>query len=146
MMEIGIFQHLKTSDGILAIAGSRIYAVMMPKGSALPTVVYSKITPTSTIQSLKGRNKAESARFQFDSYAPSHGDSVRLSNLVRDLFAPDADDVADDFYPITLPDGSEIQSATVHLDVDAPFEVAATGTGFTFRRILDIEFFFIPAN
>lgn len=143
MIEQGLYQQLTADPGVAALVGKRVFGSLMPKDTALPAIVFSVVS-SGTVESLKGRNRAEIARVQFDAYAPNYLDARRLSDRVRDALVPAADDVADDFFPYDLPDGTEIQSAKVHSDVDNPFEIGEGG--YVCRSLLDLEFFYIPAN
>jgi uncharacterized protein DUF3168 len=141
MIEIGIYQALRDDPTVGNLVGTKIFPVLMPKDTVLPAVVYFTASRGS-VNSLDGANPLEFGRIQFDCYARDYLASRQLSKSVRDLLVPLNDAAAG--FPYDLPDGSQVQSAIVHLDIDSPFEWGEAGT--IYRALLDIEFGFISAT
>lgn len=141
MIESGIYQALRDDGAVGNLVGNKIFPVMLPKDTILPAIVYLFVSRGS-VNSLAGADPLEFGRIQFDCYARDYTSTKVLSKAVRDLLVPM--DGGPTGFPYSLPDGSEVQSALVHLDVDSPFEIGEGG--FIFRALLDIEFGFIPAS
>jgi hypothetical protein len=141
MIEAGIYQALRDDPTVSGLVGTNIFQVMLPKDTILPAVVYLFVSRGS-VNSFAGANPLEFGRIQFDCYARTYAGTKGLSRAVRDRLVPLND--APVGFPYDLPDGSQVQSALVHLDIDSPFELGEGG--FIFRALLDIEFGFIPAS
>ena len=147
MIENGIFEALAADAGIGAIlpspAANNIYPLLMDKDYALPAIVFQGISSTS-INSLDGENVTQSKRFQFDCYAKDYFTARKLSRAVKAVFIPVSDGSGQVTFPYQLPDGSQIQSAMVHMDIDSPFEEGEGG--YVRRALLDVEFYYVEIS
>lgn len=131
-IEAGLFDLLKNDSGVSALVGGNIFFALLGKG-VTQGIVISRITgaPDST---LDGTCDLVMARFQFDSYSPAYLTAVGISKAVRKALQ--------DFSGSML-GGTVAQTIEVNLEMDMPFEVG--GTGYLFRRLLDLTIAFKEA-
>lgn len=141
MIEAGIFQLLKATGPVTDIVGTNIFP-LWKKDMPNPSVVFQGVTGMA-VTSLDGENQLRVRRFQFDCYTPaaSYFIARELSDAVRAALVPISGAHG---YPYTLPDGTVVQSATVHLDLDMPVEQGSGG--YVARALLDIEFAFVTPS
>lgn len=141
MIESGLYQQLKAASNVTALVGENIFPLWR-KDMPIPAILFQGVTGTA-INSMGGESRLRIRRFQFDCYAPAAAylTSRQISDAVRAALVPQSSNAA--AYPYNLPDGTEIQSATVHIDMDMPVETGSGG--YLSRALLDIEFVHIPA-
>lgn len=141
MIESGLFEKLKADPTITGMVGSNIFPLWR-KDMPVPAVVYQAVTG-SAVHSLDGESPLRTRRFQFDCYASAanYFTSRQLSDAVRAVLVPRSGNAG---YPYALSDGTEIQEATVMIDMDMPVEIGSGG--YLSRALIDIEFGYIPAN
>jgi len=146
MIENGLYEALSTAPAVTDLLSdlTSIYLRMMPKGAAIPAVVYQSVGKNS-VHSFDGENKLQIKRFQFDAYAKDPFVSREILNAIHDLLVP-ASDGPQPAFPFNLPDGTVIQSSVVHNDMDAGFEPGEPGPyGEVFRTLLDVELAYIES-
>lgn len=68
MLETGIFAQLQADAGVGALAGDRIYPILMPQESTLPAITYQRIS-TRDSYAHDGVQCLSKVRMQFDCYA-----------------------------------------------------------------------------
>lgn len=87
MIQEGLFAYLSANAGVAALAGSRIYPLVIPQqsyreDSRMPCIVYSQ--DSATRQKLfDGQSALVDAGFTIDCYAPAHADAHALAAAVR---------------------------------------------------------------
>lgn len=139
MIEIdGLYKYLTADGDVETLVGGRIYPTKLPKGYALPAIVYFQSNGES-IESMDGDNPTEIKRFQFSCFARDSSTAKTLRRAVRSRLVPKSDSsgttatVAYD-----LPDGTHIQSARMHMELDLPYE---EGSGETIQHsMIEVEF------
>lgn len=82
MIEATIYATLKNDAGVTALVSSRIYPVVMPEGTALPAVVYQRIS-TNPVASLDGDSGLDLVRMQISSWGKSYSSAKVLAAAVR---------------------------------------------------------------
>jgi Protein of unknown function (DUF3168) len=136
MLQEGLYSLLAESDAVTAIVGapadrkdhtSGIFPVQMPEATPLPALVISQIAGTGIV-TMEGPSALRNSRLQFSCYGRSYGESKRLAEAVWSVL---------EGVEVTLPDGTEVDVATVLLESEG-FEEAA----FVYHTPLDIEFWF----
>ena len=81
--------YLKADSGIIAIAGTHVYAVNLPQKSAagsfnpLPAIVYSQVSGRRP-QTMEGAGGLNDGRYQFSSIALDYFTAKKLSEAVRE--------------------------------------------------------------
>ncbi len=144
-IEAGFFQLLTSDVTLTSMLADpeNVFFVQFPKDISYPAVRISGVS-RSSINSFDGENRTQAKRYQFDSFAPNDATvAFRISQQIHDLLVPYSDSIQPS-YPYQLPDGTSILSAEVHMDNDAEPEIGEEGE--LFRRILDIEFFYVPSS
>jgi len=103
MVESALFTVLSTSAAVSALAGTRIYPSVLPKGPTLPALVYRFVT--SVAQPTMDTRGMARARVEFDCFGETYSDAVNLrsavvqtlagykdANITSQVFNPTADD------------------------------------------------------
>lgn len=147
MIESGLYRALVLDSGVNSLlpnpVGNNVYLMRMEKDSLTPAIVIQGISSTS-INSLIGENQLQTKRFQFDCYAMSYFVARSLARAVKAVFIPSSDGFGFPQFPYSLPDGTQIQSAMVHMDIDWPFEEGEGG--YLYRAMMDIEFGYVEVS
>lgn len=87
MIDEGLFAHLSADAGVAALAGSRIYPLVIPQqsfreDSRQPCVVYSR-DGAQRQKLFGGTSDMVSSAFTIDSYAPTLAAAQALADAVR---------------------------------------------------------------
>ncbi len=148
MIENGLYEYLAADTGVSGLveaAGgqARIYGVMLPKNYVLPAVVYSTVSYRPT-ESLKGPNRLETRRFQFDCFAKDFLTSRQLSQAVRNALCPPDSNGDPTSLRVSFPDGSGIEATQIVIDMDKPFETGEGG--YIFCALIDAEISFYQSS
>ena len=151
MIESGLYEFLAADSSVSALvqaAGktARIHGVMLPKNYTLPAVVYLTAT-YRPIDSMRGPNKLETRRFQFDCYARDPNGFIisrQLSRAMRNALCPPDADGNPTSLKAVLPDGSGVDSTKIIMDFDKPYEEGEGG--YIYCATLDIEISFVNAD
>lgn len=145
MIEIGLYQFLTTNAAVTALLGGgkkSVYFSVLPKQPALPAIRFFRVASPNAAETLDlpaAGNQIIAGRFQFDSLASDSSanpinnsgylSAALLSQAIRiELLAQATDE---------LPDGTELLDVRIHDEFDQEFEQG--GTGYVFRRTLDIS-------
>jgi hypothetical protein len=132
MFEKGLYELLTQDAGVSALVGSRVYFILQPKGTIVPSVVLS-IVATGDNYTFAGASGLRSALVQVDGYASSYYDSRAVSRSVRLLL---------ENYAGNLPDAgaTPVLGCIVEKDWDMPFEEGSKG--FVYRALLEVRFIY----
>lgn len=77
MLEASLQQIIATSTDFNALAGTRLYPVLLPEDPALPAATYQRIF-TTPLYALDGRVNFTEVRIQFDTWANDYGQAKQL--------------------------------------------------------------------
>src|ERR1017187_5743761 len=132
MMEKGLFMFLAADPGVSAIVGSRIYFILQPKGTSVPSIVLS-ITLANGFYTLKGATGLRGALIQVDSYATDYYSARATSKAVRLLLENYQGNMPDN-------DATAVSGCVIKKDWDMPFE--AGQKGFINRALLECQLFY----
>ena len=80
MVELQVFAALNNQTP----AGSRVYPLLRAEGSALPAIVYSRVS-NAPINSLDGSSGLDAVRIQIDTYAATYAQAKAIADQVRGL-------------------------------------------------------------
>jgi hypothetical protein len=132
MLETDVATLLANDPGVLAALGGadNVYLGMIPKGEPDNPAVVIQAVNSIYYKGADRTNGFQIRRLQIDSYAARYSDALTLSNAVRDALK--------DFSGAT--GKTQIQGTILRQDMDMPDEPGSTG--YVFRRMLIIEFFF----
>jgi len=82
-LDTGIVTLLtSTATAVSAIVGSRVHGMAVPRGSAMPAVVYQRVA-ADRIRSHDGPANLARPRYQITSWAETHDGAVTLAAAVR---------------------------------------------------------------
>jgi hypothetical protein len=132
MIEKGIYKLLTADAGVSALVSNRVYWILQPKGTSVPSIVLS-IVATDDTYTFQGASGLRSALIQADCYASNYYDSRATSKAVRLLL---------ENYRGNLPDAdaTSVQGCIVEKDWDMPFEEG--GKSFVYRALLEVRFIY----
>ena len=88
MIQEGLFDHLTDDPSVAALAGERVYPLMIPQhvyneATKLPCVVYARVSVDQPINTC-GAEGLAGTLFRIDSYARGYGLACQLGAAVRD--------------------------------------------------------------
>lgn len=138
MLEQGIYHLLATNSGIQAVCPN-VYLGVMPKQYVLPALRVSRVFG-QPIVTLDGTIPFNTARLQFDAYAPlgQYVKAKQVNFAVRNLLQDYRGNLTDDASNIL----ATIVGSEVLMDcIDHPLE-EATG-GYAHVNLLEIRFQFV---
>ena len=120
---------LAADPGVSAIVTNRIYFILQPKGTSVPSIVLSLVATNDTYATT-GCTGLREAIWQFDCYAVDYYSARATSRAVRLLL---------ESYTGNLPDAdaTEVTAVIVSKDWDMPYESGAKG--FIFRSLLEVR-------
>lgn len=81
-LEAALVSILEDDSGVGAIAGDRIYALVLPQGVVYPAIRWQRIS-TPRLKSTSGPSGRARPRFQIDCYAGTHAEALSLAAAVR---------------------------------------------------------------
>lgn len=84
MIEEGIVEYLTTYSPLVALQALRVWPDMLPQSPILPATVFLSISDPSAY-SHTGETMKEQ-RFQFDCWATTPLEAIRLKNTIRQAF------------------------------------------------------------
>lgn len=76
-------EFLLGDSNIVALVVARVYPIVLPQGTKLASVVYTRISGAGDY-TMTGRSGYVRPRFQIDAWSPSADAAVALANRVRD--------------------------------------------------------------
>lgn len=82
MFEESLYRHLIGSNGINAIAGDRIFPLMLPQNCPLPAVTYQKVSG-ERLHSLQGDTGYTTPVFQISARADTYAQCKVLAEQIR---------------------------------------------------------------
>lgn len=83
VMEGALIDLIKADSFIGAVVGDRVYPLRRPQGSALPSIVSTRISG-QPLYSDEGEAGLQNARVQIDTFATTYTQCKDLAQLVRD--------------------------------------------------------------
>ncbi len=137
MIEAGLFQLVTQDAGVQAAVGldangvTKAYWILAPQGSALPFLVFSKVSATDTY-AMSGPIGIREGLYQIVCYATSYYGSRNVADVVRKFLAD---------YTGALPDGTVVKSVIVDKDWDHQYEDG--GKGFVFGAYLQFRVWYL---
>lgn len=82
-IEAALFSHLSTYAGVTALAGTRVYPLVLPQQPVLPAVTYQPISETP-VQDRDSRALTYTrTRMQMVGYAATHDGAIGLRDALR---------------------------------------------------------------
>lgn len=82
-IEVALFSHLSTYAGVTALAGTRIYPLVLPQQPVLPAVTYQPISETP-VQDRDSRALTYTrTRVQLVGYSSTHDGAIALRDALR---------------------------------------------------------------
>ncbi len=81
MIEQAVYDILRNDALVEAIAGDRIYPLLMPQNATYPAITYQRIS-TDRARSLSGRDYEKRVRLQVDVWSKTFGEAKSLSTAV----------------------------------------------------------------
>jgi hypothetical protein len=140
MFEKGLYELITQNAGVSALVSNRIYFILQPKGTSVPSIVLS-IIATGDTYSFKGASGLRAALIQVDAYASNYYDARATSRAVRLLLENYAGNLPD-------ADATSVLGCVVEKDWDMPYEEGQKG--FVYRALLEVRMFysdtFLPVN
>ncbi len=85
LIEEAIYSHLSADTNLAAMHGGRVYPVVRPQGSALPAVVFQKISSVTEYAHDGAAGQAE-ARFQITAFAAGYLGAKQLADKIKKAF------------------------------------------------------------
>jgi hypothetical protein len=82
MIENKIFLHLSTTTSVTAIAGGRIYAVILPQKPTYPAVTYQRVAGTRECDMTNGSVNLEHPIIQMNSFSETFDEAANLSSAI----------------------------------------------------------------
>lgn len=135
MLETDLYQLISQDPGVLAAAdnANSTYLGAIPKGQPDSPAVVIQVTHTDRVTGAEGPNALLMKRVQFDSYDASYPDCVALSNAVLAAVIK--------LRGVALA-STQIQGTIPQRDMDMGQEPSdVSTTGYTFRRLIEVDFF-----
>ncbi|MFA5374001.1 MAG: DUF3168 domain-containing protein [Candidatus Omnitrophota bacterium] len=85
MMQSDVYKTLSESDGVIDLVSTRIYPIELPRGAAVPAIVYSfsDITP---VKSLDGESGLDAGIVEITCWAKSYMTAHLIAEAVRAAF------------------------------------------------------------
>lgn len=126
----GLYMLLAADPGVSAIVGNRIYYILQPKGTIVPSLVLSCVS-TSDLYSYTGITGLREGAWQIDCYASDYYSASGLQLAVKSVL---------ENYVGDLPDTDATPVAATFIDKcwDMPYEEG--GKGFIYRSLLNVRF------
>ena len=127
---------LTADSGVSAIVGNRIYYILQPKGTIVPSLVLSCVS-TRDLYSMSGITGLREGQWQIDCYASDYYSASGLQLAVKSLL---------ENYVGNLPDTDSTAVAATFIDKcwDMPYEEG--GKGFIYRSLLDVRFHYYDTS
>lgn len=82
MIHDGVKAWLSSREGVIALAGKRLYTDAAPKNAGYPRLVWFRVDTTRT-KVLKGNVKLPASRWQIDAWALTRAAAAELADAVR---------------------------------------------------------------
>lgn len=133
MIESGIVALISDDAGIVALIGTRVYAVLVPETVTYPCLSYQVVSSVSnyTID----RKEFGQKRIQFDCWANRYSDAEAVKQALRNVL---------DMYSGTLTDGTRVLGTFREVEIDF-FEAnsGVSGNPGIYRRLCEYSFQFV---
>jgi hypothetical protein len=129
MMEKGLYMLLAADPDTSAIVGSRIYFILQPKGTIVPSIVLSLVA-TNDLYATTGCTGLREAVWQIDAYAADYYSARATSRAARLLLENFTGNLPD-------ADATQVISSIISKDWDMPYEEG--GKGFVYRGLLEVR-------
>jgi hypothetical protein len=132
VIEKGIYGLLTQATSVSALVGNRVYYILQPKGTLVPSVVIGTVA-TDDVYSVAGASGLRFGLYQFDAYAADYYSCRAVSRAVRLLL---------ENYKGNLPDAdaTTVLGCMIEKDWDMPYE--AGQFGFVYRALLEVRFIY----
>lgn len=108
MIESGLQNLITSSAAFTALAGPRLYPVLLPDDSPLPAATYQRIS-TKALYTLDDRVNLTQARFQFDTWANTYADAKNLMAAINTTI---------DNFSGSLSDGTQVFGVQLYSSTD----------------------------
>jgi hypothetical protein len=129
MMEKGLYMLIAQDSGVAALVNNRVYFILQPKGTGVPSVVLSLVA-TKDLYDTTGCTGLREALWQVDAYAADYYSCRATSRAVRLLLESFTGNLPD-------ADATQVIAAFIEKDWDMPYE--SGGKGFVFRSLLEVR-------
>ena|ERR1035441_3896526 len=132
----GLYMLLTQDAGVSAIVGKRVYYILQPKGTIVPSIVLSCVS-TSDLYTMSGITGFREGSWQVDCYASDYYSSIGLQSAVRSLL---------ENYMGNLPDTDATPVTATFIDKawDMPYEEGSKG--FIYRSLLGVRFHYYDTS
>lgn len=129
MFTKGLYELLTQDPGVSAIVDGRVYFILQPKGTSVPSVILSCIA-TNDMYAMSGNVGLREGVWQFDCYASDYYSANALQLAVRSLLED---------YTGNLPDADStaVSACIISKSWDMPYE--AGQKGFIYRALLEVR-------
>lgn len=82
-IEAALFSHLSTYVGVTALAGTRVYPLVLPQQPVLPAVTYQPISETPAQDRDSAALTYTRTRMQMVGYGATHDDAIAIRDALR---------------------------------------------------------------
>jgi hypothetical protein len=80
--EEALVARLKSTPGVTALVGTRIFPMEAPQGAVTPWIVYQRVS-TNTFSVLRGRSSLDDPRLQYTVWADTYSSARAVATQVR---------------------------------------------------------------
>jgi Protein of unknown function (DUF3168) len=132
----GLYMLLTADPGVSAIVGSRVYFILQPKMTLVPSLVLSCVS-TSDLYTMSGITGFREGQWQIDCYASDYYSASGLQLAVRSLL---------ENYVGNLPDtdATAVTATFIEKAWDMPYEQG--GKNFIYRSLLGVRFHYYDTS
>lgn len=126
----GLYMLLSNDPGISSFVNGRVYWILQPKGTSVPSVVLTVVS-NKDLYAMSGNAGLQEALVQIDCYGAAYYDAAGTALAVRGLLED---------YVGNLPDtdATAVIATFIEKTWDMPYEEG--GKGFIYRTLLEVRF------
>jgi hypothetical protein len=140
IFEKDLYSLITTSSAITALVSNRVYFVLQPKGTSIPSIVLSLVT-TNDLYESSGCTGLREGVWQIDCYGADYYTAKSVSKAVRLLLDNYMGNMGGSVSPYVA--GTAVTSCMISKDWDMPYEEG--GKGFVYRSLLEIRMRYIDS-
>jgi len=132
----GLYELLTQDPGVSALVGNRVYFILQPKGTSVPSVVMSCIT-TTDLYVMAGNTGKRDGLWQIDCYAVDYYSANAVQLAVRSVLENFIGNLPD-------ADATPVIATFIEKCWDMPYEPGAKG--FIYRTMLEVRFHYYDTS